>query len=186
MTSCSTHQPSDLIHWVCVSVIRQTCTPKQWVLRSAHVPHQHFTTVQTPYEDEGSEHQLSHTRLPSQVARPKAPSDFLQGQILIPGPQTQAFLSAAQGPSPLTAEAHVQNPTPPAGTSAVNTENSPPLHPVFSSSLQYSQTQPLPNNSFLQAPHSSQRHTADYPPTVDNPRARAASLSTKWHALVRS
>lgn len=52
VASCSTHQPPDLIHWICVSVIRQTCTPEQWVLRTAHVPHQHFTTVQPPYEDE--------------------------------------------------------------------------------------------------------------------------------------
>lgn len=183
MTSCPTHQLSDLIHWVCVSVIRQTCTPKQWVLGSARVPHQHFTTVQTPYEDEGSEHQLSHTSLPSQVARPKASSDeFLQGQMLIPGPQTQTFLATGQGPSPQTAEAHAQNPTTPAGTSTVNTENSPPLHPVFSSSLPYSQTQPIPNNSFLQAPHPSQGHTTDYPPAVDNPRARAISLSPEWRA----
>lgn len=51
MAPCSTHQPPDLIHWVCVSVIGQTCAPEQRVLGTAHVPPQHLTTVQPPYED---------------------------------------------------------------------------------------------------------------------------------------
>lgn len=37
---------SDLVHGVCVCVICQACTPQQWVLRTAHVPHQHLATVE--------------------------------------------------------------------------------------------------------------------------------------------
>lgn len=39
---------SDLVHGVCVCVIRQAGAPEQWVLRTAHVPHQHLTTVEPP------------------------------------------------------------------------------------------------------------------------------------------
>lgn len=42
---CKTHC-SDLVHGVCVCVICQACTPEQWVLRTAHVPHQHLATVE--------------------------------------------------------------------------------------------------------------------------------------------